>query len=630
MNSHLNRLAGFFRNWAGENQRFPVRRFLVALAIALLTVNGLALALILDKSERAAPLQGLPPTTESGKQPGAENASGESLLPTSGLDVPRETPTDPRFAFLLLGYGGAEHEGGYLTDSIVVAIANPDAKTLTLLSIPRDCWVPLLFDGKTAIYNKANTAYALAKDQTLYPNRLPIYTKEQGAGRFASDTISRVLGVPISNYLALDFAGFRQMIDAVGGIDVDVPNSFSARYPANDDSSIDPSWITVRFTKGLEHMSGERAIRFARAREVLDNSTEGGDFARSRRQRLIMEAFKNKLFAPGSLLRLPQILSIASQHVDTNYAFPDIAQFSQFILSWKEVRIYQTALTVDNYLSEATGPGGAYILVPDAPNASWGQVRAFVRRLWLEPAVGVAMANTRVTVVNRTGEPGAATRLSETLASLGYQVGIPETGETSNESRLVYRTAGQGELLADQLEKDLGNPSLEVVQIEDGSSSELVLELGQDDVRLADLKVETGEAAPSSNQGIQRLGVWLPATPTPTPTPEVETVTPTPFPALSPGAVSGETPTPNQKTATPTSTRTNTPVATPTRTSTPTATRTPTRIATPTRTPTRTSLGTGTPTPTRTASTTRASAPTSTVLLTQAPAATRTLGPGST
>ena len=76
------------------------------------------------------------------------------------------------------------------------------------------------------------------RDASMYSNRLSRYQGQTGAGVFAADTVSRVLGVPIKYYLALDFAGFRQAIDAVGGIGLDVPRAFVARYPANDDPTI--------------------------------------------------------------------------------------------------------------------------------------------------------------------------------------------------------------------------------------------------------------------------------------------------------------------------------------------------------------------------------------------------------
>lgn len=478
---------------------------------------------------------------------------GETVVdPTPlALQTPEPIPTvslgDQRFAVLLLGYGGGGHDGTYLTDSIMVVIVDPVQKTMTLLSVPRDVWVPLLFDGRTAAYNKVNTAYAFAKDPSLFPDRLDKYDGGHGPGTFTTDTISRLLGVPITYYLALDFDGFRQMINAVGGVDVDVPTGFVARYPANDDPTVDASWITIRFNAGLQHMDGERAIEYARARETLDDSGEGTDFARSRRQRLIIEAFKQRMFQPGGMLHAPQILAIASQHVDTNYAIPAVAQLSQLALGWKDVRFYQAALTANNYLEEATGSDGAYLLVPSAPDHSWSQVRAFTRRLWDDPPTGVAMASTTVVVENDSGSPGLGSRVSAALIGLGYNVADPTTGAPRERSQLLDRTGGKATSVIDQLRKDLVLKDLSVADPTAGSAGasdfvatsttgqDLVLELGADESNLT-VSVPDDALAPSSNVGVVKFGVWSPeaafptATPPPVPIVPVEGAVPTSTP----------------------------------------------------------------------------------------------------
>ncbi|HLZ07623.1 MAG TPA: LCP family protein, partial [Chloroflexota bacterium] len=286
-------------------------------------------------ANNVSPTRPTPSKAEVQKKVGADSVSIAAPTTENAQDaaaIPSELANDTRYAFLLLGYGGAGHDGAYLSDSMIVVVVDPDRKTLSLVSIPRDSWVPMTFDGKTAVYNKVNTAYAFGRDSTLYPDRLPRYDGDRGAGVFAADTVSRLLGVPIRYYMGIDFVGFRQMIDTVGGVDVEVPATFSARYPANDDPSIDASWKTVRFTKGPEHMSGERAIEFARAREAIDNLDEGSDFARSRRQRLIIEAFKQRVLQPAGLIHLPQLLGLASTHIDTNYSIPDVAGLSQLVL----------------------------------------------------------------------------------------------------------------------------------------------------------------------------------------------------------------------------------------------------------------------------------------------------------
>ena len=512
---------------------------------------------VLDDRAFLAPASASPQTTvQQQKRSGADAISVVDTTPTANqtpVPVPTAAVGDSQFAVLLLGYGGGGHDGAYLTDSMMVVIVDPRQKTLTLLSIPRDSWVPLLFNGKTAVYNKVNTAYAFAKDPTLYTDRLDRYSGNQGAGNFAMDTTSRLLGIPITYYLGLDFQGFRDMINAAGGVDVNVPDGFAARYPINDDPSINAGWMTVRFQPGMQHMNGERAIEYARARETIDNSNEGSDFARSRRQRLIMEAFKSRLFQPGGLIHLPQLLSIASQHVDTNYSVPDVAQLSQLILGWKDVKIYQTALTTGNYLEDSTGPEGAYITVPNDPDHSWTQIRAFARQLWKDPAAGVAMASTTIVVENDTGVSGVAGRVSEALINMGYEVADPISGPVRDHSQLVDHSGGHSSALIRQLEKDVGVGDLTVTDSPSADgTSELVLQLGVDQANLT-VSVPRDQAAPVSDVGVVKFGVWpfVPAAPTevssPRPEPSRLAVTPTPTPARGLGRA---TPTPTDQKST--------------------------------------------------------------------------------
>lgn len=427
-------------------------RAAIGVALAIFVVGGFVAGLFFLTHLNAFLGTSAPPS----QQPGTTaDSPGGAAAPPAILGLPSKQASDPRFAFLLMGYGGTGHDGAYLTDSMIVAIVDPNQKTISLLSIPRDIWAPLVFSEKTTVYNKINTAYAFAEDSSLYPDRLSRYKGKQGPGTFAMDTVSRLLGIPISYYLSLDFEGFRQMIDTVGGIDINVPDAFSARYPVNDDPSINASWKIVKFSKGQQHMDGERAIEYARAREAIDNLAEGSDFARSQRQRLIMEAFKAKLFQPSGLIHLPQLLAVGTSHVDTNYSLPSVVQLGQLLLGWKDVRFYQTALTNQNYLADSTGPEGTYTLVPDSADHSWAQIQAFAQRLWQDPELGTAMANTEVVVENDAGVAGLAGQVSTELDKLGYRVGTPITGTVAPHSQLVDQAGGAGTVLARGLEADL-------------------------------------------------------------------------------------------------------------------------------------------------------------------------------
>jgi LCP family protein required for cell wall assembly len=449
------------------------------------------------------------------------------LPPPTPVPLPTSAAGDSRFAIVLLGYGGGGHDGAYLTDSIMVTIVDPDKKTLTLLSLPRDSWVPMLFDGKTPVYNKINTAYAFAKTAELYPDRLPRYAGDKGAGTFTSDTVSQLLGIPITYYLALDFQGFREMIDAVGGVDVNVVNTFTARYPVNDDPAINANWKTIHFYAGPQHMNGERAIEFARARETVDDSNEGSDFARSRRQRLIMEAFKARMMQPAGLVQLPRLLGIANSHVDTNYAVPALAEMTKLVLDWKDVQIYQTALSTDNYLEVGTGVDGEYLLVPDESEHTWAQIRAFARRLWNDPEAGVAMASTTIVVEDAGAPAGEVNRVRTNLMRLGYQVGPTVEGTARQDSRLVDRAGGTLSALINQLTDDLQGGSLAVANESGSGSDELVLQLGVDSGRFG-VSTPLDQSAPLSIVGVDKFGIWaVDVSSTGTPNSAAET-TPTP------------------------------------------------------------------------------------------------------
>jgi LCP family protein required for cell wall assembly len=478
------------------------------------------------------------------KNAGATTASVPDLQPTAAttpIPIPGQPPGSSRFAFLLMGYGGPGHDGPYLTDSMIVMIVDVDHQTLTMLSLPRDAWVPLSFDGQSVVYNKVNTAYAFAEDPSLYPDRLAKYSGDHGAGVFASDTVSRLLGVPVSYYAAIDFQGFRNMIDTVGGIDVNVPDGFSAQYPINDNPSINAGWTVVTFQPGLQHMDGERAIEYARAREAIDNPSEGSDFARSRRQRLILEAFKARLLQPGGLLHLPQLLSIAATHIDTNYALPSVATISQLILDWQNVHFYQTALTTQNYLNEGTGPDGTYLLVPATPDHSWQAIRAFSQVLWNDPAAGVAMAATQIAIENDSNVAGLGDQVATALAARGYLVGAVTSGTPQPTSQLIDQSGGEGLPLVPHLTEALGLPNPAVDPGATGDVPTLLLKLGEDATGV-DVTVPTDPAAPVSDVGLQAppaaVAYPAPAPPAPAPT-DTPAPAPRPVPRATPIPVPG-------------------------------------------------------------------------------------------
>lgn len=117
---------------------------------------------------------------------------------------------DGRINILLLGTGGPGHQGGDLTDTILLASVDPVNHNTALLSVPRDLWVRIPGDG----YQKLNAAYTYGKQQSKAKSEAQ---KDQAGLELLDKTISPILGVPIHYHAVVDFAAFKQTVNALGG-----------------------------------------------------------------------------------------------------------------------------------------------------------------------------------------------------------------------------------------------------------------------------------------------------------------------------------------------------------------------------------------------------------------------------
>ncbi len=269
-----------------------------------------------------------------------------------------------RVNFLIMGYGGSGHDGAYLTDSLVIISLLPQSHHTTLISVPRDLWVQN--PPNSGNYSKINAVYTVASKN----NADPI-----AGGNAVAQKISLVTGLQVNYWMTINFTGFRDFIDAIGGIDVDVPDAFTAKYPANDDPAVNPNWITVKFTRGLQHMDGQRAIIYARARYVLDNPAEGSDFARSQRQQLIMKAALTKM---KQWQTWPHMYGALDKLEHTLYSNLSLADLAEFALKMDLNAAHRVGLSNANVLVDATSDDGQSILLPQ--NNNWALIPAYIQK----------------------------------------------------------------------------------------------------------------------------------------------------------------------------------------------------------------------------------------------------------
>ena len=215
---------------------------------------------------------------------------------------------DDRINILLIGIGGAGHDGGNLADTIMLASIKPSTKQVALISIPRDLSMPIA-DGS---WRKVNSIHATAEAK-----------EENSGGEEMMAVLSANLATPIHYFIRVDFQGFIKIIDELGGVDVNVENTLNDySYPImgeEDNPDYYARYEHLYIEKGRQHMNGSLALKYARSRHA--GGIEGSDFARARRQQLIMSAVKEKLLSRNNLLKplmLSRIISELNKNIKTN------------------------------------------------------------------------------------------------------------------------------------------------------------------------------------------------------------------------------------------------------------------------------------------------------------------------
>lgn len=206
----------------------------------------------------------------------------KKILTQAGIGrfIPLES-TNGRTNFLIMGIRGEGSDSPDLTDTLlVVSYSHPD-KQVSLVSIPRDLWVSSLKTKINAVYH-----YGQFKD-------------ENGGGiKLTQSAILETLGLPIHYSVVINFTIFREAIDLIGGVDVNVANTFTDnQFPIEGKENALPvgsRYESITFTAGPNHMDGTTALKFVRSRHA--EGDEGTDIDRDRRQQLVISALKQKVF----------------------------------------------------------------------------------------------------------------------------------------------------------------------------------------------------------------------------------------------------------------------------------------------------------------------------------------------
>ncbi len=267
----------------------------------------------------------------------ASSVSSSLFFPLMGSD---------RVNVAMFGYGGPEHGGGmYLADSIIILSIDPHANTTTLIPIPRDLWV----QGLPEIPKNAKINEAFADGY--------VRGGVAEAGREATTVLSKITGLKIEHWMAIDFTGFKKMIDLVGGVTVDNPVAFS--YTWSEPNFKAKIWDGGSFPAGVITLDGEQALSYSRSR-YNSVPSEASDFARSIRQQRVLAALRAKLGSGGlgSLGPGLAMMDALKGEMKTDLSAIDLYLLSGHLNADRHIQLSEGVI-----LEATTNSIGQYILV---------------------------------------------------------------------------------------------------------------------------------------------------------------------------------------------------------------------------------------------------------------------------
>jgi LCP family protein required for cell wall assembly len=446
--------------------------FLVAFSYAALAVfqwaHAAALAL-------PSPGQVSPPSVAlpAAVQPERAGASPALDLPATGSQVAdpeqpassEQTSGDQRITFLLLGVDQRPDDPSPLrTDTMIVVTIQPETNQVGMISLPRDLFVPIPgFDYS----GKITTAFTVG-EINKYPG---------GGAALAKKTVSEFLGYPVDYYVRINFDGFTQAIDAIGGVDVMVANTIhDEEYP-----TIDYGFQTFHIDAGPQHLDGETALKYARSRHGSGND----DFQRTKRQQQLLLAVKdklieNKLLTPVRLLELFRVISNSVDHDIPATTLPSLLSLASRV---QFDQIQQLVIDTRYAQIDANSKFG-WILVPNRekirpavdqifaaqPVADVVDVAALAEQQARQQAAQARQQvlngyqvqaeqlrqqlnaeGARVGVYNGTGDPTLTARAADWLQRQGYNVVEAKEADRSDYARTALITYDEKPVAANGL-----------------------------------------------------------------------------------------------------------------------------------------------------------------------------------
>ena len=394
-----------------------VGRILLWLLVAALTVAaGLAGGIYLYVHKNVAAVQAHSPDVVKAAQ---------------YADAP--PPAGQAATALVVGYdhrAGEEAKLPSRSDTIMLIRTDPDTKTISLLSFPRDLRVDIHCPGRQVYVDRINAAYSeCGTTGTL-------------------QTVKALTGLPVNYVITVDFRGFKQVVDRLGGVWMDVDRRYF-----NDNAGLVTgvnTYATINVQPGYQRLDGGSALDFVRYRHT------DSDLYRVARQQEFVKAFKEQVSHSFSVTKLPSLIRAVTSNLEVGQAgnkkigFGTMWSYARLLMSLPSGHVFQPR--IDN--TQNAGPFGAELYAP--PSAIQAAVADFTnpdvsapekaaaqtlgKKFRARLHAGLRPQQISISVLNGNGVPGAATNAAYLLAQKGYRIVVPSIESLRNAPTFDYFT----------------------------------------------------------------------------------------------------------------------------------------------------------------------------------------------
>src|SRR5262245_58602449 len=328
-------------------------------------------------------------------------------------------PGQPATA-LVIGYDRRREEGANApsrSDTLMLVRADPGAKTISMLSFPRDLRVEVRCPGRGPFVDRINAAYS-----TCGPS-----------GALA--TVGHLTGLPINYIVTVNFRGFRQLVDKLGGVWLDIDRRYF------NDHTGPTGYAKINLQPGYQHLNGTQALDFVRFRHT------DSDVYRTARQQLFVRAFKDQIGSAVSLTKLPQVIKVVTSNVEVgqgggkDVSAKTVLRYAALALSLPAGHVFQARIDgLEGFADLTTSSDNIQRAVREFRNPDVESPRK---------ATAVALGeklkqrtppprDTSVLVLNGNGVEGSASTASFLLSQRGYQMIVPPNGLPANAPNYDY------------------------------------------------------------------------------------------------------------------------------------------------------------------------------------------------